>query len=319
MDTGYVDAQATVPKVDIKLNGNTVTGQTVNVIVGQEMNLTTSVQPSNGTVTNSQWTLPGGNSDRIANYVVTFTDSQSPTSATVTNLATLNNSSVDFYWISGGNGRTVQYSAKVNGKSVHAQVTFNVQRPTASIMTSTGTPNVFVPSYGGLAGVLALEYGDASPGTPGITFTESVNMPQGFGGDIEWAQVINDTTRTRTTNANVQETQHGSGVLDTRYFYPFTTNNGTEDSPGVALTTNYKAYSISDTFTMYLMFVPTGTAGRPIYVPLRKVSWSWTGNAFRFGSSNDWTLNSSSKTTNPNADVTDCPQWTANVTSLGYH
>jgi len=165
VDEGYGNAsasgQAHVPTVNISFNGNTVNGQTVNVVVGQEINLTTSVDPGGGTVTNSQWTVPGGNSDRIANYVISFTNSQSSTSATVTNLNTLTNSSVDFYWTSGGNGRTVQYSAKVNGKSVHAQVTFNVQRPTASIMTTTGTPAVFVPSDGSLAGVLALEYGDS--------------------------------------------------------------------------------------------------------------------------------------------------------------
>jgi hypothetical protein len=67
----YTDTQgqAHVPKVDIILNGNTVSGQTATVVVGQEIHLTTSVQPSNGTVTDSQWTVPGGNSDRIANWV----------------------------------------------------------------------------------------------------------------------------------------------------------------------------------------------------------------------------------------------------------
>src|SRR5882724_779811 len=151
-------------------------------------------------------------------------------------------------------------------------------------------------------------------GTPGISFTQSVSFPQGVNGDIEFLQIVDATTRTRTTNASVQETQQGTSVLDTRVFYP-----ATQDSPGVGLTTDYTAYSISDSFTMYLMFAPTGTTGRPIYVPLRKLSWGWTGNAFRLGSLNDWSLNSSSKTTNASADVTACPQWSANVTSLSYH
>src|SRR5207244_2784038 len=106
---------------DMLLNGNTITGQTVNVIVGQKMNLTTSVQPSNGTVTNSQWTVPGGNSDRIANYVVVPPPQGGyiPTSATVTNLTTLTNSSVDFYWITAGRSQPKNSSMSLDSLLWH--------------------------------------------------------------------------------------------------------------------------------------------------------------------------------------------------------
>jgi hypothetical protein len=179
--------QTPAAKVDIRLNGSSVTGQTVTVIVGQEINLTTAPQPSNGTVTNSQWTVPGGNSDRIANWVASFIDPTQATSAAVANLTTLNNSSVDFYWISGGNGRTVQYTAKINGNSVSAQVTFNVQRPTATLSAATNTStNIgFDPDVQ----LKVLQLGDAGA-TPGLVFTRTITtMPSGFNGTMQWVQV----------------------------------------------------------------------------------------------------------------------------------
>jgi hypothetical protein len=301
-----------VADVRILQNGSTnITGTTQNVIVGQQISLSVQVVGTTEAAANIQWNAPG---TKVASYTA------NSTSGTVDSSPNMQANPVTFYWIDGGDNRQVTLGCRIGTEQFDKNATFNVKRPTASITTNTGTPDVFVPSYGGLAGQLALEYGDASPGTPGVKFTESVTFPQGFSGDIEWVQVVDGTTRTRTTSANVVEQKQGSGVLDTFYFYPFNTSNGTEDSPGASLTTAYKAYSINETFSMYLMFVPTGTTGTPIYVPLRKVSWSWSGEAFRLGSFNNWTLSSRSNTANPaDADVTDFPQWTANVTSLQYH
>jgi len=306
-DTGCTQ----VASVKIYLNGSTnVTDTTQNVIVGQQINLSIHVDGTTITPDHIQWSVPG---NRIANYAA------SATSGTVTRLLNLQTSSLTFYWVDGGEARQVQMSCRIAGAQFDKIATFNVKRPTAQIMTTTGTPDVFTPSHGGLQGLLSLAYGEPSPGTPGIKFTKSVSFPQGFSGDIEWLQVVDQTTRTRTTNADVVEQRQGSGLLDIFYFYPSDTN-GTQDSPGVSLTTAYKAISVNDNFIMYLMFVPTGTSGTPIYVPLRQVTWSWSGSAFRVGSSNNWVRNAVSNTANPqDADVTDCPQWSANLSSIDYH
>lgn len=302
--------------VDIRMNGNTVTNQTVNVIVGQEINLTTSVQPTNGTVTDSQWTVPGGNSDRIANYVVTFTDNQHPTSAVVTNLTSLTSSSVDFYWISGGNGRTVEYSAKVNGKPVHAQVTFNVQRPTAAITATASSTNIGVDSVSQLT-ELRLGNPDA---TPGITFTRSLTIPTGFNGSSEWVQVFIHKNASLTPSSGPVINASTSG-LDDVYPYPLDsnatqTNGKTSDSPGIAIDgfsgVTFTAASVDFNATMWLLFQPSGTTGNKIWVPLRKVTWTWTAAASKSGST--WSITSHSDPgTLSDADATAHPVWTTNA------
>ncbi len=84
--TGSAQMPLTSNTVDIQLNGNMVTGQTINVTVGQEMNLTTVVQPSNATVANSQWTVPGGDSDQApVTFNVTVPSPATPTVSLGTN------------------------------------------------------------------------------------------------------------------------------------------------------------------------------------------------------------------------------------------
>jgi len=304
--TASGDTQVRSAKVDIHLNGNTVTGQTVNVIVGQEMNLTTSVQPSNGTVTNSQWTVPGGDFDRIANWVVTPPpqNAYNPTSAIVTNLTTLTSSSVDFYWISGGNGRTVQYTAKVNGKSVQAQVTFNVLRPTGHISATTHA-NTAVDSA---LGFDAIHFGNSLNGPQGITFSFTISGLGDFSGTGEYVQLA-DATRTRTSSNGTQ--QRRAVGLDT--YYP----SLNYDSPTQELDTAYNQYTINDSFTTFLMFKPDGVPGTSIWVPLRKVNWSWGGTASFTGS--QWQGSNLFNSTNPtDADAPSHALWTTNAAAAGW-
>jgi hypothetical protein len=312
--------QVTSASVDIKMNGSTVTGQTVNVIVGQEINLTTSVQPANGTVTNSQWTVPGGDSDRIANYVVTFTEAQ--TSGVVTNLTTLNNSSVRFYWISGGNGRTVQYSAQVNGKAVHAQVTFNVQRPSAQVSTVTGrlfidrctNPFGFLELHFGMPPSFPQNYGGCL-GNPGITFTRT----EPSGGDLQWVQLgtINDAI---TLNDGTRKVKQTTG-LDTIYPYPPSSlgPNVADDEPGAGLSNNLAGLVIDENFTMFLMFKPSGVSGNSIWVPLRKVNWFWSATLHRTGN-DTWEIDTNANSPSPlDENATVHPQWTSNIVDASYH
>jgi len=301
--TASGDTQVRSAKVDIQLNGSTVTGQTVNVIVGQEMNLTTLVQPSNGTVTNSQWTVPGGNSDRIASWVVNFTDNQHPTSATVNNLTSLNGSSVDLYWISGGNGRTVQYAAKVNGKPVSAQVTFNVQRPTPAQITVTTATSTTVDSA---IGVLAMHLGDVPPSTPGLAFSRTLTLPPNFSsGSTQWVQVFS-----KFNGGNNIASFQQDGLDD---IYPYDSHSSTTDSPFVTLPPSGLTSTFTDyTATMWLMFKPLNVPGTSIWVPLRQVTWSWAATATFDGL--QWTLASHTDPQNlSDRDSTTYPTWTRNA------
>jgi hypothetical protein len=111
-------------------------------------------------------------------------------------------------------------------------------------------------------------------------------------------------------------------VLDTSYPYPqWTTDNKlTVDAPAQGLVNSpdapYKTVKTADSFTMWLMFQPSG--GQP--VPLRTVSWSWSGTAVLTNTpdtnGNYWVLTSSTNTPSPtDSDSTTHPEWTDNVTN----
>ncbi|HEX5733474.1 MAG TPA: hypothetical protein VF131_11630 [Blastocatellia bacterium] len=287
--------------VRIKMGGTDITNTTRDVIVGQKISLVAELQPAGQPISNQQWTVPGL---RIANYIVNFTNDSSPTSATVTQLTNLTSSSVDFYWVDGGEGRQVQYSVSVNGQPFTARATFNVKRPTATLTTTSGA-NVAVNSA---CGPLELHYGcGIPPGPAGITFTSSVTVPSGFSGTAEYVQRVNSTTRTRLKTNGVRLTLQGTGLLDTDF--PYGLNY---DSPGQGFAFDDLQVTANDSFTMWVMFKPS--TANSIWVPLKKVSWSWSGDALRSG-----TLNSGNHSGNQTGvNSTDHPQWTANVTSLTF-
>jgi hypothetical protein len=289
-------------KVDIFLSSTKITDTTTNVIVGQQISLSAAVNPPI-TIQSPQWTIPG---TRIGNYVVTYTNPTSATSGVVTQLTTANlsQSSITFYWVDGGENREVKYSFTSGGKSYSGKATFNVKRPTVEVTTVTGTVVVAQPF-----GQLELVYGNVF--IPGIKFTRAnLSIPMGFSGDTYWVQVAN-VTRTRRRNDGTDDIFTGSG-LDNRFSYSVNDPNATQtnDSPGLALTSDYTNASVTDSYQMWLMFKPSSTGS--IYVPLRKVDWSWSGTATRSGS--QWTLTNSSNTQNPaSADSTTHPTWTTNA------
>jgi hypothetical protein len=97
-----------------------------------QLTLPVFFDPTNLPLTNIQWTVPGY---AISNYVVAANGS----SAMVLTNFPLNNTNVVFYWVDGASNRVLQVSAMVQGKTLKAQATFNVLRPTASVITLTGT------------------------------------------------------------------------------------------------------------------------------------------------------------------------------------
>ena len=92
--------------------------------------------------------------------------------------------------------------------------------------------------------------------------------------------------------------------------------DSTSDSPSEwNLSNGFKQVSASDSFTMWLMYNPGGTDS--IWVPLRLTNWSWSGTATRSGSI--WELTGSSNTANPSSSATTTfPEWTGNVSGLGF-
>lgn len=296
-----------VIQAKIKQGTTDITGTTRNVIVGQEISLTVEVLPAGTTTTNNQWSIPGM---RIANYVVQYTDEFSNTSAMVIALTNPTGTAVDFYWVDGGDGRQVAFSFKVNGKSFTAAATFNVKRPTATF-ASTSVSNVTVDS--GCGSDFRLHYGCPIPpggsGPAGLTFAvTNLVIPSGFSGSTELVQIVDSTTRTQLKNTGTRITLSGTGLLDTTFPYGLS-----YDSPAQPFDADALQVTVSDTFTIYLFFKPS--LANSIWVPLRKISWSWSGDASVSG-----TLNSSSHSSSQTGiDATLHPQWSANVRSLRFH
>jgi hypothetical protein len=284
-------------------SGTDLTLQTNSVIVGQQMNLQCRLSMTNSFMTNFplanfKWTIPGY---AISNYVA---DGQS--GVVYTNFS-ITSSNVNFYWVDGGI-KQVQISATVNGQTITGQAAFNVLRPTATVTTTTATVAVTTAW-----GDLEIAYG--TPAQFGITFTNSITMPNGFSGTNEWVQEITSTLRRAQTNdgSGAWYRLQASGVLDTHYPYPPISSDSTRDAPGQGLNSQWQNISISDNFNMWLMFKPTGGQ----WVPLKVVTWNWGGTASQTGGV--WTLNSSNNIVNPvGVDSLTYPSWTNSIVNFNY-
>jgi hypothetical protein len=300
-----------VADVHIKQGSNNITATTQNVIVGQQISLSVEVVGTTAEVSNIQWTVPG---TRVANFV------GSASSGTVTEVSNLQVSPLTFYWTDGGDNRQVTLGCRIGTTQFDKSATFNVKRPSASVTTETGIPKVSTCN-----GRLELSFGNAVGftsclGGPGIKLTRgSVTMPSGFTGDFQWAQLITGTTRTIVMNDGSLKRLSASGVLDTVYPYPTSIlgTNVADDTPALELTNDFTSASIDDNYSMWLMFKPSGVSGTSIWVPLRKVDWSWTATATRSGST--WTKGTSSNSPSPfDADAATHPTWTNNITNFTF-
>ena len=295
-----VTANVLVCKCDIIKNAEVITNLTQNVPIGRRIYLTGRVLPDGISVTHS-WSVPG---TVVADYQA------NANSATVTPLTQLTNATVDFYWVAASSGAVVTYTATMaGGSSFTANTTFNVLGPTFTVTTATGTVTI-----GSSWGNLQMSCG--TPATPGIRFSRSTpTFPTGWipawTWQTQWVQVVQSTTRRKQFPEGNWIRLSGSGVCDKTY--PYGSGDEVNDSPSTSLSEDYVRATASDSYSMYLMFKPGGTA---IWVPRQLVSWSWTGDAS--GSGTNWTLNSS---TNPSPSVSSCsthPTWNGNVTGLHF-
>jgi hypothetical protein len=218
---------------------------------------------------------------------------------------------VTYYWVDGGEGRNVTYTATVGGQQFSATTTFNVKRPTTSITTTTSSVNC----WGG-DDDWNLQFADPDVPAAGIVFEKQVTEPTGFeGGSTKWVQVVSSILRRlQLTQGEAWHRMSGSNVLDGDYPYHTTGPNTTDDSPAQwHLNSVLMSATCDDALTMYLMYKPTGTA---IDVPLRKVYWWWEGAATRTGQTT-WELDLGIWEQNPpDDDCAEPPEWEGNIGDL---
>lgn len=285
--------------VRIKVNGVDKTDETQDWIVGRRVAL--AVEVDGGTPTAQSWFIPGV---PIKNYTA------SSTKAEVTHLSTEDRqqTNVYCYWYRGGADWEVRCTVTVGGVQYEGHTTFDVKRPTATLTTTTGSVSINDSS-----GHREMSFGLVG-GTPGIAFWGSVTPPEGFsGGSTAYFQVYDTVLRRRQRSSDgVWERLTGGSVCDTWCPYP-SMGLYADDTPGTVLQTTWSHKTLSDSASMYLMYKPSGTA---IWVPLRKVVWSWWGSCHRTDELNNWSLDSSGHSADPSVNWTSEPIWAANLTSL---
>jgi hypothetical protein len=319
-DTAQMNGPVTVdPKVEI-LRNNTViaasgtTPVTQNVVAGEQISLTTRI--TGGPATASQWTIDGAKA--IKDYVITVQNGEAKKAEKFAlGSNDLNGSGLTFYWIVGGDPLDVQYSATINNVPQNVTAKFSVKKPT-STLTTTAQPMTAIQINTVQVGpmptetIFALHYGEAFA-TPGISFTAHVTLPSGVTGHTSWAQLVT-STRTRKPVSGKLQTLSGSGLDGT---FPDLEDIGdNSDSPleGLGVPCDYTSVSANDVFDSWILFKPTVSNVNTIYVPLKKVHWSWSGSATRGIGCSSWTIAARAQSADANgADTTVYPEWTTNI------
>ena len=298
---GHVEV---IPTIKIFRDGTNITNSTQTVVIGQRINLSTSVQ--NGTPTNLQWTIPP---EIIKNYIANI----STGTKTAITSQDLNQSSVQFYWINGSeNNRQVTYAVTVNGRQYLARANFNVKQPTITSLNITHSVVTFATVFGEFR--LRCE----DNGNPCVSFTAQANN-NGIDGSYQWVQTYNESKSIhligQIDNCTAGQTmiRNGEG-LDVSY--PYISGLSMNDSPNIRLLTTVDITTVNDSAKSWLMFKPNLT--NSIWIPLKKIDWAWAGNARRNPNNPaEWQLISYTDP-NPTVTATTFPEWTRNVSSNAF-
>jgi hypothetical protein len=215
------------------------------------------------------------------------------------------------WWVSGGLESPAPYSVTLekgltfaNGRHflLPKEGAIHMWRPKRKISPLTTSVVVYQD---------ILDFGDPVHGNEGITFYNTINIPTGFSGTKKWVQVGSSRVRTlEDVNSVVhRETQNGAAPYgDTPIPYEVT-GAIPDDSPHtLTLTSAYVRAEASNSFEMWMMFEPPGG----VWVPLRAVSWSWSGSAIN--GPGGWALESGSNTVDPpDFETENYPIWKSNI------
>jgi len=310
------DVQPTVGVTQSKLQilrGGDITDKTSPAIVGQNISL--QVALSNYPLTDIQWTIPG---NTISNYLWGATYSYVYTDYVKTN------ASVAFYWIDGGKNLEVTCTAKYNGQAYSAKTTFNVIRPLPSfsaqirdqVQVGTGFRTTSSPSdpnpylqFGPNTNAASCGIAFSYSGAPTIANTTNTYGSYALVQVIEsWRQQYNLLDAAGLCNGYQFDRWEG---LDTALPYGriSTSINLAEpwtmdwtDSPGAQLS-SAEWLSQTASFSTFLMF---SNRFGGIYVPMYKVSWSYSGSA----TNHPWGKKSGSESCGAPTLTTEFPRWT---------
>ena len=261
--------------VDILLDKTVITGKTVNVDIGEGINLTVRPKGKSVALTKPQWKIPG-------KKVLTYTATTQLGSITPFPEKALSDAALKFYWHQGGQMQisvTADLTKNGNTTTVTQQCVINVKRPslTASgyqMPTTHTTDTIQTPS---------------STIYNGTYTTTTILKRQGDKGDGKtcWVQLIPFQNIQLYRDADLVGFSDATG-LDTKFPYAAGTPEQFVDNPSVKPTNpGLTAIAAQVKFKTYLMYKSKTTDS--IWVPMQVTDWhyNWSGN---FGDA-EWTLN----------------------------
>jgi hypothetical protein len=222
----------------------------------------------------------------------------------------------------------------VNGKTVTAQATFNVIKPTVDwIGNLTGAvavdTNYDIDNTPYPPGLTWLHLGESLNAendlTLGITFTATNFNFNGYTDMDNSLYCVQLVTTGQVEHCSTNGTTlHQSGYgLDT--VFPYENLDGalltdseasTKDAPATSCLYADQHIADADVFQMYLMFQADGVKSIP--VPLKMISWNWSGSG-NIVTYKQWNLISSNANITANNQLPVAfPQWSQNATNYTY-
>jgi hypothetical protein len=245
---------------------------------------------------------------KIKNYIT------STTSGSVVNLAAadLQNTSVDYYWVNGGEDLRASYQVDIGSITFGGDGYFDVKKPTAQTVVGRGPINV-----------LNQKFSNGAPGQSGIGIIVNSLNNYGFPGSLSWIQLLDSSLRrvndTVGLNPGWFRLEYTSSN-NIRMLDRIMSVNPFVDSPNQITHADFETIEMEEHFYTWLMFKPS--SANSIAVPLMKVYWYWEGiannnNPPGQNDDDEWNVTNTDKNDNIQMEVTtDFPRWNSNVSSL---
>ena len=306
-------------------------------LIGQDIAATATVQSPYPNPTYA-WTADGKS-------YKDYTLGSAPSDPVLTPLAQsdLNQSNIDLFWTDPGQ-KNLSCIVTVNGGSHTRKTFFNIEKPTSTLNTQTAG-SIAVGQTANADGSAGDWSEFVGPNSPALTATGSVQQPTGFAqGTWAFLQVVTSFDHIHGGGKSYYDFDNSSPYLDTSFPLPGANMIGSGgnsliptdrlsysfiDYPNSDLSKTYTISNLkgdgtsgenadtvidgltrSDSYDLYMMYLPPGASSR--WVPLKKVHWSWAADASVVAHTPTgafvWGLNSSSgPTAGAVADITDPP------------
>lgn len=329
--------------ISLTFNGNTI-NKVQQVYGGQRINLLASPRDPNAAFGKTSWKISGPS---MGHYITSQSVAQLQDISDDNFQLSSNRASIYFYWWKRGTyTATFSSSVTIKGvtKPVSRTVTFKVFVPQLSLQWTT--PHTITLINRGTAG--GMIFGVANPNTP-LPFGPS-NPPTQFGIDAFVAlvsgNVSNNTYTTikgsklafvqvsslseasvKSSSGRVASNGPGTSGLDGEYPTGPAYLSGDKfhfhDAPAIAADNNEDsiAATMTNNFTLYLVFQPPGAGSVP--VPVDAITWGlsskmvWTGTSWALASGAQY--GSYTISTVPSSSLTP-PEWSQIVSNnLTFH